>query len=382
MSEKVNIAVCGKFHILKYIEFIESDINKLYFSSRYKNVKNLNFPREKLNNFMLKEYLIQIHGRLLGDKLYEVMNPFYHKIWQRGVLKKWESCDLLHFVSHGACLNVIDKAIKTKSKILCEVVNTHPEYRLKIIREQSQKWGIKFKGTNLLKREMNAIREAENSDYLLSPSECVTSSYREMGFSKKVFKLPYVSDTKAFTGKVRADIDRPLKIISVGRISLRKGQLYILEALKNMGNQVELTLVGSIQPEIAKLVRKYNFNHIERVPHNMMPHLYAKHDVYISASLEEGLSLSIGEALANGLVVLATRESGGQELIKDRENGFIIPSNSSKAIETLVISLLSSDYSIQSISGLAIDTALSTFNWKNYSSKLKQVYKDVLNDKA
>lgn len=377
MSQKVNIAVCGKYHVLKYIDYISSDISKVYFSARLKYEKSLRLPKQKVVNLYLKEYLIQTHGLLFGTRYYEEMTNKYFNLWEKGVIKQWEDCDIFHFLSHGACLDVIKRAKLNGSKVLCEVVNTHPAFRQNIIREQADIWNVNLPKDDLFPREIKAIQESEQSDFLLCPSESVIISYRKMGYSGEIFKIPYVSDTKRFLGSTRSFPSSKIKILSVGRIGLRKGQLYLLEALVSQGDIFDLTLVGTIDPEVKKLLENYEFNHIERVPHSEMPRLYSEHDVYVSSSLEEGLSLSIGEALANGLVVLATNESGGTELIKDGHNGFVIESKSSDSINEKLTYIIENPDCIQRISRNGINSAVSEFNWKNYAVELKNTYQSI-----
>ena len=52
---------------------------------------------------------------------------------------------------------------------------------------------------------------------------------------------------------------------------------------------------------------------------------YQSATVFVQPSLEEGLSLVIGEALGAGLPVLATTNTGASELFEDSEAGFIVP---------------------------------------------------------
>ena len=68
----------------------------------------------------------------------------------------------------------------------------------------------------------------------------------------------------------------------------------------------------------------------------------AKADIYASSSLFEGLPISILEAMASGLPVVANSDGGIPDIIKDNENGYLIALNDKQsyvnALESLIIS--------------------------------------------
>ena len=52
---------------------------------------------------------------------------------------------------------------------------------------------------------------------------------------------------------------------------------------------------------------------------------YRTASVFVLPTLEEGLALVLGEALAHGTPVIATVNSGGADLFTDGEEGFLVP---------------------------------------------------------
>ena len=71
-----------------------------------------------------------------------------------------------------------------------------------------------------------------------------------------------------------------------------------------------------------------------------MPRLLAAIDVYVQPSVNEGLSLSILEAMAAGKAVVATRVGGTGEVIADGETGVLVPPGSSAALAAAILRLL------------------------------------------
>jgi glycosyltransferase involved in cell wall biosynthesis len=68
--------------------------------------------------------------------------------------------------------------------------------------------------------------------------------------------------------------------------------------------------------------------------------LLAAMDVYVQPSANEGLSLSILEAMAAGKPVIATDVGGAHEVITDQQTGILVRSGSTSAIGTAILELL------------------------------------------
>ena len=71
-----------------------------------------------------------------------------------------------------------------------------------------------------------------------------------------------------------------------------------------------------------------------------IPRILAAIDIYIQTSLNEGLSLSILEAMAAGKPVIATEAGGNSEIINDRVNGLLITSGSVAEIVKAISDLM------------------------------------------
>jgi glycosyltransferase involved in cell wall biosynthesis len=383
---KTNIVVCGKYHILNYANKLNSlgCISQLYYSHKLTSTKNYSLSKEWSKNFPLKEYLTQLHGRLLGSLFFEKLLRVYSKLWKNAVLKSWESADITHILTQGEELEIIKLAKKQDSIILCEVVNTHPSNRFEILLRESNYWGIEFNKKELLTREINLIEEVKLSDYILTPSEIVSETYRERGFEQKIIKIPYAGNFNKFSkfSKNSWETGSTLKVISIGQIGLRKGQLRLLDAVKKSNLPIEVTLIGVIDPQIKKLLQTYTeyFTHYQRVPHEQIGELLSAHDVYVTCSLEEGLSLSIGEAMSVGLPVIATKESGASEIIEDNETGLIFDAHDEQAL-LRNLQLLYKNINLRKKLGNSASIAIKKHhNWDNYALQLCALYKKIINN--
>lgn len=375
-----NVAVCGKFHLFNYIGLLQRSgrLKNFYFSHR-------TFPDNKARpeyfRAPLKEYLIQGHARLFGERFLDRMGPIYSDIWNRAVLRHWQPAPLLHFVSNGNCLPLVRRAKADGSKLIAEVVVVHPAHLRTIAVEEAERWRIASRATPNLELERRHERELAQADVVLAPSAFVEETYRSRGLTRPVSIIPYATNIERFVGRAqRRPTDGPLRVLTVGQIGLRKGQLYLLEALKRFQkSEIELTLVGTVADDVRDRLREYEglFTHINRISNQELAELHRGFDVFLLPSLAEGLAVSICEAMGSGLAVACTRESGGSEIVEHGRTGYIIPSRSVEAIEQFLEFCLQNRDEIGDVGANASRATHNSINWAEYAGRLNLLYDRV-----
>ena len=115
-----------------------------------------------------------------------------------------------------------------------------------------------------------------------------------------------------------------LRVLAVGG-ELRKGTPYLLEALRLVKSScVEARVVGQVTLSRAKLQPSHSVvTFLGAVPRSQMPELYRWADLLVAPSICEGSALVTYEALATGLPVVATPNTGAP--IRDGIDGLIVP---------------------------------------------------------
>ena len=73
------------------------------------------------------------------------------------------------------------------------------------------------------------------------------------------------------------------------------------------------------------------------VPHEAMPDLLTKADIYVSTSLYDGTSVSLLEAMTAGVFPIVTDITSNREWIRDGENGFLVPFNDEQYLASKII---------------------------------------------
>lgn len=135
----------------------------------------------------------------------------------------------------------------------------------------------------------------------------------------------------------------PLRLLWVGQMAYRKGAHYLLEAIRGFPpSQIQLTIAtrSAIPGELAKLCTD-NIKVLRNISNNKKQDLYNSHHLFTMPSLVEGFGLVYLEALASGLPIIATTNTGITDVITSGEEGFVIEPGSAEPIKMAIESCLS-----------------------------------------
>lgn len=257
--------------------------------------------------------------------------------------------------------------IKTGEKILSEERQLHPEFA-DSIPGAAVEWTIE-----------RCTREAIVADWVIAASEYVRDSLIMNGvLPSRIVLCPYGVDTDRFRPAVKVD-DRPFQILFVGQISQRKGIKYLLEAFKDLRlEKAELVLMGGVggSGEGLKLYGGL-FRHIRHVPYSELPQYYQSADIFVYPSLHEGSALAIYEALASGLPVITTPNSGS--VVRDGVDGFIVPIRDIEALKEKIL-LLYQNKDLRDQMGLQARKRAESFTWQAYRQRLNSLVRNFIQE--
>lgn len=150
-------------------------------------------------------------------------------------------------------------------------------------------------------------RALELSDLVVACSPFVKATHQALVPGANIQIAPWGVDSGRFTPDWEwlAQNPKPLKVLFVGSDVVRKGLSYLLLALEGLEG-VELTLVGSLARVDVKGIKVQN---LSMVPNSEMPALYRRHHAMALPTLEDGIALSVQEAMASGLVPVTSPDA-------------------------------------------------------------------------
>lgn len=226
------------------------------------------------------------------------------------------------------------------------------------------------------------LKEIEKSDYFLVPSTFVEKSLAFCGIEKnRIIKVPYGVDINFFQMKnyITNPLQKRLKFLFAGRVEAAKGIFYLLEAFKHLEDlDLELIVVGTIECD-RQLLEKYkkNVNFLGIKTKNEMPDIFKNADIYIMPSLWEGFSLTIFEAMASGIPVIATKNSGAEGVVSDFEQGFVIGAASIEDIKEKVLWFYKNQDKIETM-GRKARLLAEQYTWESYKKNVLASIKEIL----
>ena len=170
---------------------------------------------------------------------------------------------------------------------------------------------------------------------------------------------------------------RPLRVLFVGGVSLRKGPQYLVQALEELNSiQVVTRLVGPVA--IREPYRRRWQTRVEltgQVSRTGVRRHYEWADVFVFPSICEGSAMVTYEALAAGLPVITTANAGS--VVRDGVDGFIVPIRDAAAIAEKMDRLAANPELLKKMSFAARDMA-QEFSWEKYGERLVATVKHLI----
>ena len=176
----------------------------------------------------------------------------------------------------------------------------------------------------------------------------------------------------------------PLKLLTVGRLSVTKRTEMLIDAaqiLHEDGCDVRLTVVGggAMEQRLRQTVSQRNLSDIVeitgRIEPEKMPQVYRQNDVFVSATMQEGMSNAMLEAMASGLPIVTTRCEGVEELIAD--NGIVTdaaePGQIASAVKTLA-----DNPNARKKTSIAARKRAEKYGWKSVAERYLSHYRNIV----
>jgi glycosyltransferase involved in cell wall biosynthesis len=189
------------------------------------------------------------------------------------------------------------------------------------------------------------LREYALADRIYVHSEYVRQSFLDAGIPAAKLVRTVLHPDPRFVPPQRRPEDDAFRIVYVGRVEMTKGIALLLEAFDRLTvSNMELRIVGGwstrrvrrrLQSRIAQDPR------ITVQPGDPLPVLQ-KADVFVHPSYEDGFGYAPMEALACGMPVVVTEDTGMKEYVREGVNGFVVPTGSVDAIVAALENLIRS----------------------------------------
>ena len=174
-------------------------------------------------------------------------------------------------------------------------------------------------------------------------------------------------------------------LINVSRLHPVKGLSYLLDAVASLEGRLpdwQLLIAGDgpIRTELEAQVRTRGLEgrvrFLGHVPDARR--LLPAFDMYVSSSLMEALGLSIMEALAAHVPVVATGVGGVLEMVSDGESALLVPPKDAAALAGAMHRLVTEEGLAPRLARAAYDRFIHNFSVEQFARRTEAVYREVL----
>lgn len=214
------------------------------------------------------------------------------------------------------------------------------------------------------------------ADSIVCGSEFVRGGLVQLGVPRgKCVVVPYGVEAIELTGLEHSPSAR-LRVLTVGTLGLRKGTHYVVEAARRLKDVADFRLVGPFsRPRLQSLMDGPNVSVMGPVPRSEIAEQFAWADVFLLPSICEGSATSTYEALAAGVPVICTPNTGS--VVRDAEDGFIVPPQDVDAIVARLLELQGDRERLKSMGESARQRA-SGFGLEQFGDRLVNVLEQRL----
>ncbi|WP_439443610.1 glycosyltransferase [Listeria aquatica] len=179
----------------------------------------------------------------------------------------------------------------------------------------------------------------------------------------------------------------PLRFLTIGRLTEKKGMETVIHTMALLKSRLSVPFHldilgdGELKKELLKLIDELQVNDVVTLHgaqnQTVVKETVEKATVVIQLSKKaqngdmEGIPMVLMEAMSRGKMVISTYHSGIPELIKNGENGFLVPEDDPKEATNSIMTLLQLEQSEWNEKSLAArNTIVCDFNLETWNNSL------------
>ena len=201
-------------------------------------------------------------------------------------------------------------------------------------------------------------------------------------FRNRIQLVPNAINTSRFhTDRSYSNVNEPFQIVSIANLVPKKNHVLligVMEILLKKGFNVRMDVLGAgplMDTLINETKEKGLDNHLRFLGSvGDIPERLKKAQLYVHPAKYEPFGLVILEAMASGLPVVSVDGFGNRELMKEGENGFMVPNNvTAEDFAKKVIYFINNPSEIERMGKFAVEFS-KHYDIDHYSHRLIEIY--------
>lgn len=376
-------AVFGVFHHFELARELErrGHLSVIYSTFPWRRLQREGLPHSKVETFPwihTAEFLLQKYR--LGNRWCTDQLGYANALaFDRWTLPRIPACDAFIAIS-GAGLKTGQKIQRLGGRFICDRGSSHQRYQEEIVTDEYRRWGVDLPVSD----ERDTIREEkiyDVADLITVPSSFAARSFVEMGVpTEKIKTIPLGVRLEKFQ-PAEEPSQETFEVLFGGSVSLRKGVPYLLEAFAKVQHpNKRLRFVGAIGNDIKAVLHRFPQDKVEflgSLPQPQLASWMQRSHVLVLPSIEDGFGMVMSQAMACGCPVIASTNTGAQDLFTDGMEGFIVPI---RGIDVLAQKMqqLADDPTLRSrMRDAALTRVKSLGGWKDYGDRWENLLQEI-----
>ncbi len=200
-------------------------------------------------------------------------------------------------------------------------------------------------------------------------------------FRNKTTFIPHGVDTEVFS-PLKKDTHETFNIGCIGNIGENKNQLFILKALSMLPEQITLHLYGNENESYRTLLNNFiEANGLKDrvyfhgfVENKNIPQVLNKLDLFVLPSINEGMPVSLLEAMACGVPVLSSDSGGGAKYILESGGGYIFNGSDFNTLIKNIARLFNDPKEMEMLSKAALKNVANNFSLQKEIANYEELY--------
>ncbi|HEV2646786.1 MAG TPA: glycosyltransferase family 4 protein [Acidobacteriaceae bacterium] len=372
---RVSQAVFGVFHHFELARELERRglLDTVYSSWPWRRLKREGLPHARVKTFpwiQTPEYLVGRAGIFplwLADEL-GYQNALRFDDWTSS---RVGDVDALIAIS-GAALKTGRQLQQRGGIFICDRGSSHQTYQAEIIADEFRRWGLAPPHSD--PRDIAREEEIyEAADAITIASSFSYRSFLACGVPEhKLHRIPLGVRLETFS-KTAEPARGTFEVLFAGQVSLRKGIPYLLQAFAALQHpRKRLRIAGAVAPEIKTLLAELPQQHVEflgSIAQAELSRKMSESHLLVLPSIEDGFGMVLSQAMACGCPILATTNTGGDDLITDGVEGFIVPIRDAAALTARMQQLADDPALQQQMSEAALARVQHIGGWRQYGDE-------------
>lgn len=382
---RVAISVLGRFHAFNLARQLQQRnvLAQLLTSYPTFEVVKYGVRAELVSSFVWLEALRRVWWKTPLNSRWNAQY-FFHSVHDRIAARALRpGADL--FVGWSSCsLKTLRRAKALGMIGVIERGSSHMRCQQAILTEEFERLGKRFSQTHpkVIDQE---IAEYHEADAIVTPSSFTRRTFLAEGVPEdKLITVPYGADLSAFRPVPKED--EKFRVIFCGGLTIRKGVHYLLQAFAELYlPDAELWLVGGVTEEIRPFLEHYRRPDIVihgSKPQSELPWYYGQGTIFCLPSLEEGMALVLLQAMACGLPVLCTVNTGGEDVVREGVDGFVVPIRDMDALKARILWAYGHRSQCLEMGRAAQERVSGSFHWDDYGDRILSAYRRLMDVKA